>query len=174
MGPAFWPGITFLRPTILSVIIGLTCFKTPEWFLAIYAFYRSKKYQIGPIFWQFIPKIRAGAQILTRDLSLKAKHFVCRYCFAMLHASWVVSTHKYLLQIEKIPNWSVLWQFIPKIRGGTAFWLVITLSRPKVLYASIGLPCFMTPEWFLAIYAFCWSKIYKIGPILCPFIAIYT
>ena len=95
--------ITLLRPTILSAITGLTCFKTPEWFLAIYAFYRSKKYQSGPIVWQFIPKIQAGARILTP----------------------------------------------------------ICLPRPKMLSASIGLPSFMTSEWFLAIFAFCRSKIYQ-------------
>ena len=33
---------------------------TSEWFLAIFAFYRSKKYRIDQILWQFIPKIQFG------------------------------------------------------------------------------------------------------------------
>ena len=92
LGHGFWPGFCLPRPKILSANIDLPCFMTPEWFLAIYAFYRLKKYQIGPILWQFIPKIRAGA----------------------------------------------------------GFWPGFCLPRPKILSANIDLPCFMTPEWFLA------------------------
>ena len=51
--------------------------------------------------WQFIAEILAGAWILPRDLSLKAKHFICWYCFAIFHASRAVSSHIRLLQIEK-------------------------------------------------------------------------
>ena len=97
------PWINLPRPDILSAGIGSPLFMHPEWFLAIYAFYRSKKYQSGPIVRQFIPKIQAGARMLTP----------------------------------------------------------ICLPRPKMLSASIGLPSFMTPEWFLAIFAFCRSKIYQ-------------
>ena len=106
LGPKFWYGICLSRPNILSAGIGLPCFVHPEWFAAIYTIYRSKKYQIGLIFWQFIPKIRDGAHILTRDHSSQAHHFVGNYWFAMFQDSWVVSSHICLLQIENISNWS--------------------------------------------------------------------
>ena len=61
------------------------------------------------IFTKFIPKIRAGARILTRVQSPKAQHFVCEYLFVMFDDSWVVFSHIYLLQIEKI---SISWPFI--------------------------------------------------------------
>ena len=106
LGPEFWPWICLPRPDIISAGIGLPCFLHPEWFLAIYAFYRSKKYWIGLIFWQFIPKIRAGARIFTRGHPFQTQHFVYNYWFAMFQDSWVVSSHINLLQIEKISKWS--------------------------------------------------------------------
>ena len=95
-----------IRPNTTSAGIDLPYLMHPKWFLAIYAFYRSKKYQIGPIFWQFIRKIGDGAQILTLDLSPKTQHYICGYLCAMFHASWVISSHICLLQFEKISNWS--------------------------------------------------------------------
>ena len=121
-------------------------------------FYRSKN--IKSFQWQFILEILAGARILTRDLlSTKAEHFICWYCFAMFHASWAVSSHTRLLQIEKnISNWSNLMSIHShlylKSRLGPEFWPEISVSRSSNLSAGIGLPWCMTPEWFLAIHAF--------------------
>ena len=78
----------------------------------------------------------------------------------MFHDLWVVSSHICLLQIEKISNRSNLWQFIHKTRAGPEFWPGFSLLRSNILSTSIGLPCFITPEWFPAIYAFSRPKKY--------------
>ena len=58
------------------------------------------------ILWQFIPKTRAGAHILTRVQSPKSQHLVCEHLCSIVHNSWAVFNHIYLLQIERISNWS--------------------------------------------------------------------
>ena len=128
--------------------------------------------------WQFIAEILAGPEFcpgicLSRPNILSAgivlQYFMPPERFLAIYA---------FCKSKKISHWSILMSIHShlylKSRLGPEFWPEISLSRSNILSAGIGLPWFMTPEWFLAIYIFLKFKKYQIGPIWCPFIAIYT
>ena len=92
LGPVFWPGVTQLRPNILFLSIDMSSNMGFEWFLSIFTFYRSKKYQNDPILWQFVPKIRPGARFLTRGHSTKTQIlFVIIDMLSNVVAEWFLS-----------------------------------------------------------------------------------